>query len=287
MLKVGLIQVTSSDQPADNLQTVSKMIRDVQAQGAQFIVTPEVTNCVSADRKHQSHILSLQDDDISLKAFRALATELNIWLMIGSLALKSGDPDGRFVNRCFLIAPDGSITAQYDKIHMFDVALSETETYHESSGYRAGDMAALAACGFGAVGLSICYDLRFPHLYRDLAQAGAQIITVPSAFAVMSGAAHWHVLLRARAIETGCYIIAPAQTGKHAAQSGKRRETYGHSLVVSPWGEVLLDAGIETGISTVEINIKDVETARRRIPSLQHDRKYQTPKCQTTAQKTP
>lgn len=287
MLKVGLIQITSSDQPADNLRTVSQMIRDAHAQGAQFIVTPEVTNCISADRKHQAQVLSLQDHDISLKEFRALASELSVWLMIGSLALKSGDPDGRFVNRCFLIAPDGGISAQYDKIHMFDVALSEAEIYQESKGYRPGDAASIVTCDFGAVGLSICYDLRFPHLFRDLAQAGAQIITVPSAFATISGEAHWHILLRARAIETGCFIIAPAQTGQHLAQTGKQRKTYGHSLVVSPWGEVLLDAGTLTGISIVEIDLENVENARRRIPSLQHDRKYQAPKCQTPPQKTP
>ncbi|KAB7614605.1 carbon-nitrogen hydrolase family protein [Amylibacter sp. SFDW26] len=287
MLKVGLIQTTSSDQPADNLQTVSQMICDAHAQGAQFIVTPEVTNCVSTDRKHQAHVLSLQEDDISLRVFCELAQELGVWLMIGSLALKSGDPDGRFVNRCFLIAPDGSIAAEYDKIHMFDVALSETETYQESKGYRPGDVASIARCDFGTVGLSICYDLRFPHLFRDLAQAGAQIITVPSAFATISGEAHWHVLLRARAIETGCFIIAPAQTGQHVTTVGKQRKTYGHSLVVSPWGDVLLDAETTTGVSIIEIDLETVETARRRIPSLQHDRKYQAPKCQTPPQKTP
>ena len=287
MLKVGLIQITSSDQPADNLQTISQMIREAHAQGAQLIVTPEVTNCVSADRKHQSQVLTLQENDVSLQSYRDLAAELNVWLMIGSLALKSGDPDGRFVNRCFLISSNGSIAAQYDKIHMFDVALSETETYQESKGYRPGDTAAIAACDFGTVGLSICYDLRFPHLFRDLAQAGTQIITVPSAFATISGEAHWHVLLRARAIETGCFVIAPAQTGKHAATVGKQRETYGHSLVVSPWGEVLLDAGTATGVSVIEIDLETVETARRRIPSLQHDRKYKAPKCQTPPQKTP
>lgn len=207
--------------------------------------------------------------------------------MIGSLALKSGDTDERFVNRCFLITPDGSIAAQYDKIHMFDVALSEAETYQESKGYRPGDAAVLADCDFGTVGLSIFYDIRFPHLFRDLAQTGAQIITVPAAFATISGEAHWHVLLRARAIETGCFIVAPAQTGLHHATVGKQRETYGHSLVVSPWGEVLLDAGTAKGVSIIEIDLETVETARRRIPSLQHDRKYQAPKCQTPPQKIP
>lgn len=198
--------------------------------------------------------------------------------MIGSLAMQTADADRRFVNRCFMLAPNGSIAAQYDKIHMFDVALSETETFQESHGYRPGNQAVIANCDFATVGLSICYDLRFPHLFNDLAQAGAQIITVPAAFSPVSGAADWHVLLRARAIETGCFIIAPAQTGTHLnSHTGPQRKTYGHSLVVNPWGEIIVDASTEVGITIVEIDLDQVETARKRIPSLQHNRKYHSP----------
>ncbi|MBE9477354.1 MAG: carbon-nitrogen hydrolase family protein [Proteobacteria bacterium] len=276
-MKIGLIQSNASDQPADNLETTLQMIRDAHAKGARFILTPEATNCISTDQEHQRRVFHLQKDDPSLKAFREIAAELGIGLMIGSLLLLSSDPDGRFANRCFMIGPNGAIIAQYDKIHMFDVALSKTETYRESKGFRPGDTAVVADCDFGMVGLAICYDLRFAHLFRAVAQAGAQIITVPAAFSPVSGKAHWHVLLRARAIETGCYILAPAQTGTHQASVGKKRQTYGHSLVVSPWGEIIADAATDIGITIVEIDLEQVETARRRIPSLQHDRKYQNP----------
>ena len=286
-MKVALVQLTSGDDPALNLLSTIAAIREAAGRGAEFVLTPEVTNCISASRAHQTGVLQHEVDDITLEGLRAEAADLGVWLSIGSLALKTGDPDGRFANRSFMINPKGDIVARYDKIHMFDVVLSEAEIYQESKGYRPGDAASIVTCDFGIVGLSICYDLRFPHLFRDLAQAGAQIITVPSAFATISGEAHWHILLRARAIETGCFIIAAAQTGQHLAQTGKQRKTYGHSLVVSPWGEVLLDAGTLTGISIVEIDLENVENARRRIPSLQHDRKYQAPKCQTPPQKTP
>ena len=277
MLKLGLIQFCASDQPAENLQTVLQMIRDAHAQGAKFILTPEVTNCVSVDQAHQRSVFYHQKEDPNLKAYRDIAAELGIHLLIGSLAMLSNDPDGRFANRCFMIGPKGQIIAQYDKIHMFDVALSKSETYKESNGYRPGEKAVTADCDFTTVGLAICYDLRFPHLFRALAQAGAKIITVPAAFSPVSGAAHWHVLLRARAIETGCYILAPAQTGNHKASVGKARQTYGHSLVIDPWGQIIVDASTDVGITIVEIDLEGVEDARRRIPSLQHDRNYQAP----------
>jgi len=277
MLKLGLIQFSASDQPVENLQTVLQMIRDAHAQGAEFILTPEVTNCVSVDQEHQRSVFYHQKDDPSLQAYQAIAAELGIHLLIGSLAVLTNDPDGRFANRSFMIGPKGGIIAQYDKIHMFDVALSKSETYKESNGYRPGDKAVTATCDFATVGLAICYDLRFPHLFRALAQAGAEIITVPAAFSPVSGAAHWHVLLRARAIETGCYILAPAQTGTHKASVGKERQTYGHSLVVDPWGQIIADASTDVGITIVEIDQEQVEDARRRIPSLQHDRNYQAP----------
>lgn len=247
------------------------MIADAASQGATFVCTPEVTNCVSMDRAHQTSVLRHQDEDPTLEGLMDTARKHGVWLSIGSLALKGG-ADGRFVNRSFLINPVGEIAATYDKVHMFDVQVSETETYAESSGYAPGDKAVLAQIGGAQIGLTICYDLRFPNLHRMLAKAGADIILVPSAFSAVTGAAHWATLLRARAIETGCFVIAAAQTGTHSAQSGKSRETYGHSLVVSPWGEVLADAGTANGITLVDFDLNDVFKARRRIPSLTHDR---------------
>ena len=189
----------------------------------------------------------------------------------------SEDADGRFANRSFLIGPDGGVVARYDKIHMFDVNVSESEIYRESAAYRPGSRAVLAETPFGRIGLTVCYDLRFPQLYRSLAQAGAEILTVPAAFNHITGAAHWEVLLRARAIETGCYVLAPAQTGFHSEKAGRGRRTHGHSLAVAPWGEVLVDGGTAPGISYVDLDLARVAEARARIPSLSHDRAYAGP----------
>lgn len=252
------------------------MIAQAAAQGAGFVCTPEVTNCVSMDRTHQARVLRDQAEDETLPALQACAKSHGIWLSIGSLALQGGT-DGRFVNRSFLINPQGDIVATYDKIHMFDVQVSKDEVYAESSGYAPGDSAVVADAGFAKIGLTICYDVRFPYLHRALAQAGADIILVPSAFAVATGEAHWETLLRARAIETGCFIIAAAQTGTHKASSGKPRKTYGHSLVVSPWGEVLADAGLTRDITLVDLDLSDVQKARERILALTHDRKFHGP----------
>ena len=276
-MRAAILQLTSSDDPSENVATVSKMLEDAVSQGAEFVLTPEVSNCVSTSRTHQSSVLMLQNDDVFLQASQKEAEALGIWLLIGSLALKTGDADGRFVNRSFLIGPDGKIRAQYDKIHMFDVSIDENETYHESAGYRPGKSAVVAKTEFATIGLSVCYDLRFPKLYQSLTSAGAQILTVPSAFSPVTGAAHWHSLLRARAIETGCYVLAPAQTGLHSSSRGKVRVTYGHSLVVSPWGEVLLDAGTEPGVYMFEINMEKVDDARRRIPALRNARPFDDP----------
>jgi len=267
-VRVGLLQLRSSDNPAQNLVRTTDLIRDAVSDGAEFILTPEVTNCVSFDRKHQADILCDEAADPTLAGLREAAKTRGIWLLIGSLALKSGDSDGRFVNRSFLIGPDGGIRARYDKIHMFDVTVSETETYRESSGYRAGEAAVVADTGFARIGMTICYDVRFPYLYRHLAQEGASILTVPSAFSPVTGAAHWETLLRARAIETGSFVLAPAQSGTHDVTSGRARKTWGHSLVVGPWGDVHLDAGTDEGAYVVEIDLKDVVRARRRISSL-------------------
>lgn len=275
-MKTAVLQLTSSDDPATNLSTVQDMIARAAQQGAGFICTPEVTNCVSMDRAHQARVLQSQEDDITLEGLQRSAKDHQVWLSIGSLAL-TGGADGRFVNRSFLISPTGDIVATYDKIHMFDVDVSETETYRESSGYAPGDRAVLANVGFAKIGMTICYDVRFPHLYRALAQAGADILLVPSAFSPVTGAAHWETLLRARAIETGCFVIAAAQTGTHAAQIGAARETFGHSLIVSPWGEVLADAGTNRDITLVDLDLSEVSKARRRIPSLAHDRPFGGP----------
>lgn len=276
-MKVALLQLRSSDDPSANLGITLDLMTQAVAQGAGFILTPEVTNCVSASRTRQNQVLQHETDDITLAGIRDFAAAQNVWVLIGSLALKTDDPDGRFANRSFLIDPTGQIAARYDKIHMFDVQVSETETYRESAGYRPGTGSVLAQMPDIALGMTICYDLRFPHLYRGLAQAGAQVIAVPSAFSPVTGEAHWEPLLRARAIETGSYILAPAQTGAHDATRGKQRRTFGHSLAVDPWGRVILNAGNETGVYLIEIKPELVAQARQKIPSLSHDMAFAPP----------
>ena len=276
-MRAALLQMTSSDDPAENLITVKAMLAEAAAGGAEFVLTPEVTNCVSTSRRHQQAVLHHEEDDPTLAALQIAAAQHGVWLLLGSLAVKTHDSDGRFANRQFLISPQGKITSRYDKIHMFDVDVTPEETYRESDGYRPGDRAVLAETSFGRIGMTICYDVRFGYLHRTLAKAGAEILTVPAAFSHVTGAAHWHTLLRARAIETGCYILAPAQTGKHSASVGGCRQTYGHSLVVAPWGDVLSDAGIEPGVSYVDLDMEKVSEARRRIPALTHDRKFDGP----------
>jgi predicted amidohydrolase len=253
-------------------------MRQAAGQGAEFILTPEVTNCVSTSRTQQNAVLTYEEGDQTLKQMRSLASELGVWVLIGSLGLKTHDSDGRFANRSFMISPDGNIAARYDKIHMFDVQVDENESFKESASYRPGGQAVVAETSFGKVGMSVCYDLRFAYLYRDLAKAGAQILTVPAAFSPVTGAAHWETLLRARAIETGCFVLAPAQTGQHPAQRGRVRKTFGNSLAVAPWGEVIAHGGVEPGITLVDIDLREVEDARNRVPSLNHDRVYLAPK---------
>lgn len=276
-MKTALLQITSSDDPAENLAVVIKMLEQAKDQGAGYALTPEVSNCVSGSRTHQKQVLKLEAEDAFLKGLQDAAARLGLWVTIGSMALKSDDSDGRFVNRQFLIGPSGDIKARYDKIHMFDVTVSETETYHESKGYRAGDKAVVCETPFARIGLSICYDIRFPYLHRALAKAGAEVLTIPSAFSAVTGAAHWHPLLQARAIETGCWVLAPAQTGTHTASRGPTRKTYGHSLIVSPWGEVIEDAGTDPGMIFVDLDREKVAEARRRIPSLTHDKDFDGP----------
>ena len=276
-MRGALVQLTSGDDPTENLIQTADYIAEAANGGAQFVLTPEVTNCVSASRTRQVDVLSREEDDATLAALRDQAADLGLWILIGSLALKTDDADGRFANRSFMINPTGEIVARYDKIHMFDVQVSAEETYKESAGYRPGDRAVLAQTDFGPVGMTICYDIRFPHLYHALAQAGARILTVPAAFSPVTGTAHWDALLRARAIETGCWVLAPAQTGLHPKTRGKQRKTYGHSMVVSPWGEIIVDGGTDRGIHFFELDDTSVDEARRKVPSLSHVRPFENP----------
>lgn len=276
-MKTALLQLSSGDDPAANLAMTRALLREAAGQGAGFVLTPEVTNCVSGSRSRQNDVLQSEAEDQTLIGLQAEAQALGVWLLIGSLALKTGDPDGRFANRSFLIDPAGEIVARYDKIHMFDVDVSATETYRESAGFRPGDRAVVARTPFATLGLSVCYDIRFAHLYRSLAKAGAQVLTVPAAFSPVTGAAHWETLLRARAIETGCYVLAPAQCGTHPTTTDSIRRTHGHSLVVAPWGAVLADGGTDPGITIVDLDLAEVSKARGRIAALTHDRPFKGP----------
>ncbi|RTL53753.1 MAG: carbon-nitrogen hydrolase family protein [Bradyrhizobiaceae bacterium] len=264
----ALVQMRTGLLPTDNLDKAVKLIREAKDKGADYILTPEVSNIMQENREALFNLLAAEEDDLSLKAFRALAKELKVYLHIGSLALKASP--GRAANRSFLIGPDGDIVARYDKIHMFDIDLGNGESYRESANYQPGESAVIADLPWGRLGLTICYDLRFPALYRALAEAGASFITVPAAFTKKTGEAHWHALLRARAIENGCYILAAAQGGTHE----NKRETFGHSLIVDPWGEIVAEGGTEPGVVTAKIDPAKVVSVRRSIPSLQHGRRF-------------
>ena len=264
----ALVQMRTGLLPGPSLEQGTKLIREAAAAGADYVLTPEVSNMMQLNREKLFENLADQDSDASLKAYRELARELNIHLHIGSLALL-GSPD-RAVNRSFLIAPDGGILASYDKIHMFDIDLGNGESYRESANYQPGETAVISDMPWGRIGLTICYDVRFPALYRALAEAGASFISVPAAFTKPTGEAHWHVLLRARAIENGCFVFAAAQGGLHE----NKRETYGHSLIIDPWGKVLAEGGIDPGFIMARIDPADVTKARGKIPSLQHGRRF-------------
>ncbi len=272
-MRVGLVQMTSGEDLHANLAAALDGVRRAAEGGAQFVLTPEVTNLIASSRRGQAAQISHEDDCGFLRALRDEAGARGVWLLIGSLAVKTDDPDGRFANRSFLISPAGEIVARYDKIHMFDVEIDAKESYRESAHYRPGSHAIVAQTDFARIGMTICYDLRFPGLYRDLAKKSAQILTVPAAFSPVTGAAHWEVLLRARAIETGCFVLAPAQTG----QNTTKRATYGHSMVVAPWGQILADGGKEPGVTLVDLDLNEVKRARARVPSLSHDRTYEGP----------
>ncbi len=267
-LTLACIQANTGNDLAANLATVTSMMREAAANGAKFVLTAEYTLMMDGSGRVMREQALPADGGASLMHLRALAKELNIWMLIGSLTLRADEE--RIANRSFLISDSGEVVATYDKIHMFDVTLPDGKVIRESSAYRPGDKAVTAETPLGKIGLTICYDLRFPHLFRTLAQAGAQIITVPSSFQRQTGKAHWHPLLQARAIENGCYIVAPAMCGEHAGN----RQTFGHSLVVNPWGEVVADGGEGPGIVYAEIDVARVAKVRGMIPSLTHDRAY-------------
>jgi predicted amidohydrolase len=267
--RVGLIAMRSGRQPEDNLAAATRLIEEAKRGGAAYVLTPEMTNIMEIDRQALFAKIAPEEEDHSLAAFRTLARTLGLYLHIGSLAIKVS-PD-KAANRAFLIAPSGEIIARYDKIHMFDVDLKGGESYRESRNYRAGELAMLANLPWGRLGITICYDLRFPALYRALAEAGASFLTIPSAFTRQTGEAHWHVLNRARAIETGSFVFAAAQGGKH--ENG--RETYGHSLVVDPWGRILAEGGTEPEVVFADIDPAEAAAARARIPSLEHGRRFE------------
>ncbi len=265
---LALVQTNSGNQVAPNVTIVSEMIREARSGGADLVMLPETVSLMETRSKLVFEQVKPQDEDEALKDFRALADELGIWLHTGSLPIRLSDT--KIANRSFLIDPSGAIKATYDKIHMFDVDLPGGESYRESKNYQPGERAVLADLPWGKLGLTICYDLRFPHLYRALAKAGADFICVPAAFTKVTGQAHWHVLLRARAIETGCFVFAAAQTGTH--QNG--RQTFGHSLIIDPWGEIIADGGEEVGLINARIDPAKVAEARGRVPSLEHDREF-------------
>jgi predicted amidohydrolase len=271
-LRVACVQLTSTTKIEENIEISSALVREAHGKGARFITMPEVVNLCQRRSEEAKASVQLQENEKALAAYRALAQELGVWLLAGSLAIKLPN-DERLANRQFLIDDKGGIVASYDKIHMFDVNLANGETFRESKTYRPGDRAVVAQTPWAPLGMTICYDVRFPYLYRSLAHAGAKMLAVPSAFTRRTGEAHWHVLMRARAIETGCFVIAAAQCGDH--EDG--RKSYGHSVIVGPWGEVIADGGEEPGVIVADLDFAAVDKARSMIPSLTHDRSYPDP----------
>ena len=268
-LRVGLVQMRTGRDVARNLADASSFIREAAAAGARYVQTPEMTTLMELDRARLFVETRPEDGNPAIAHFRALARELGIWLHIGSMGVLV-KPD-KIANRALLIDPHGRIAARYDKIHMFDVQLPGGESYRESRNFEPGGAAVIAETPWGGLGLSICYDLRCPHLFRTLAKGGARIIAIPSAFTIPTGVAHWHTLLRARAIETQCFVLAAAQGGKH--ENG--RGTYGHSLVVAPWGEIVAEAGTDPCVLMADLDLAAVDEARKRVPSLEHDRAFE------------
>jgi deaminated glutathione amidase len=273
------VQFTAARDYEPNIRTVSDLVRRARDGGADLVLTPENTGLMEPVGKLRREKARDEANHPVLVALRAVARESGVWLLIGSIAVdisrEPGIPSGerRLANRSYLIDASGAIVARYDKIHMFDVDLAGGESYRESNAFRPGGEVVLAETPWGVLGMTVCYDLRFPQLYRTLAQAGAEFLAIPSAFTVRTGNAHWQVLLRARAIENGCFVFAPAQWGEHA----EGRRTYGHSLIVDPWGEVLADAGQGVDIIIERIEVARIAEARRMVPSLGHDRPFARP----------
>jgi predicted amidohydrolase len=269
MFRVGLVQMRSGRTPQANMDAAAKLIGEAKAGGADYVLTPEMTNILERSREKLFAAIVPEENDATLATFRELARALGIYVHVGSLAVKASAD--KAINRSFLIDRRGEIVARYDKIHMFDVDLKGGESYRESRSYRPGELGVVADLPWGRLGLTICYDLRFPALYRALAEAGATFLAIPSSFTRQTGEAHWHVLMRARAIENGSFVFAAAQGGDH--EDG--RATFGHSLVVDPWGRVLAEGGTEPGVIFADIDPAEAATARGRIPSLQHGRRFE------------
>ena len=267
--RAGLVQMCTGRDVDRNVADASSLIREAAGKGARYVQTPEITTLMETQRERLFAALRPEEGNPAVAHFAHLARDLGIWLHIGSMGVLLDN--GKIANRSLLFSPAGAVAARFDKLHMFDVDLPGGETYRESKNYQAGSAGVLAELPWGTLGLTVCYDLRFPHLYRALAKGGADFLAIPSSFTRPTGAAHWHVLMRARAIENGCFVLSAAQSGKH--ESG--RETYGHSLIVSPWGEVIAEAGEEVGVIVAEIHPAEVAKARGRIPSLQHDRPFE------------
>ncbi len=271
-LKAALIQLRTPATQAAALAQAAPLVREAAAEGAQLIATPEGTNILQRDKAKLFEAVRPLEEDECVQGLRALARELGVWVLIGSALVRR--EDGQLANRSALIGADGEVKATYDKIHMFDVDLPTGERHRESSLYTPGERAAVAATPWGKIGLSVCYDVRFPHLYRALAKAGAEIVTVPAAFTRPTGEAHWEILLRARAIETGAFVLAPAQGGFHEDGRG----TWGHSTIIGPWGEILAEAqDDEPGVITAELDLDAVAKARAAIPALVNDRAFAEP----------
>jgi len=272
---IALIQTRTPATAAGGLAHVEPLIREAALGGARFVLTPEGTNLLEQRRDRRDAAIADEDQDVAVLGLRRLAAELGVWLLIGSAIVRSGHVgDARAANRSLLIDPSGAITARYDKLHVFDVDLPNGERYRESAAVRPGDAAAVADTPWGRLGLTICYDIRFPRLHRQLARAGASMIAVPAAFTAPTGEAHWETLLRARAIETGAFVLAPAQGGLH--EDGRR--TWGRSTVVGPWGEVIARADHDDPcILRAKLDMEAVARARRAVPALTHDRDFLPP----------
>lgn len=270
-VRIACVQMNSCNEFAANMSTFSTMAREAADRGAEFILSPEYFLMLDGTGRVMREAALDEHGEPALSAVAALARGLGVWLLAGSVTLKSGD--GRMYNRSALISSDGQIVATYDKIHMFDVTLPDGKVIRESSAYRPGERAVLAQTPWGRLGMTVCYDLRFPGLFRTLAQAGAEFISVPSSFQRQTGKAHWHTLLRARAIENECYILAPAMCGDHPGN----RQSFGHTLVIDPWGEVIAEGGESPEIVYADIDPSRVGKVRGMIPSLDHDRPFSPP----------